>query len=167
MIGCLEDGTLDPTKSYSLQAIKVEYTKNGSTTNEVYIVDGSSLYTSDDEAKLDEWVATYITAKDTDYESVPEADRNQSCKDKYDAAMASYNDDTVLSAAARNLFETGEKYAEARATLAFWKAAAYPDAPSLSLGGLKPMSLLPLVAILGGGLVAGSALLITHKRKQK
>jgi len=91
-----------------------------------------------DKKAVDSFVATYIAdAAAEDYTKTAEEDREATCRSKYNTAMAAFNDDEVLTATQRNLFNTGATYADARAALEYWDTHSAKSTPVRTLGGLS------------------------------
>jgi hypothetical protein len=123
-----------------------------------------------DKQAVDSFVATYIAdAAAEDYTKTAEEDREATCRSKYNTAMAAFNDDEVLTATQRNLFNTGVTYADARAALEYWDTHSAKSTPVRTLGGLSDgnkTTALIVAASIGILVTAFGCAFLLKKRKE-
>jgi len=123
-----------------------------------------------DKKAVDSFVATYIAdAAAEDYTKTAEEDREATCRSKYNTAMAAFNDDEVLTATQRNLFNTGVTYADARAALEYWDTHSAKSTPVRTLGGLSDgnkTTALIVAASIGILVTAFGCAFLLKKRKE-
>ncbi len=133
--------------------------------NGTSILPEGAFFVNEDKEAVDEFVAAYITKQGAeDYTQVSEENRANECLDKLSRANGALR---RLTASQKELFNTSEDYAQARAIMEMWKTASSSNA-SIGLFGNSSSSnssTALIITILAISAVAISTFVFVRKKK--
>ena len=133
--------------------------------NGTSILPEGAFFVNEDKEVVDEFVVAYITNQgEEDYTGVAEADRANKCKSKLNSANGALK---RLSDSQKELFNTSDDYAEARAIMDMWRTASTSNA-SIGLFGndsISNSSTALVITILAISAIAISTFVLVRKKK--
>ncbi|HBM70991.1 MAG TPA: hypothetical protein DD377_06675, partial [Firmicutes bacterium] len=132
--------------------------------NGTSILPEGAFFVNEDKEAVDEFVAAYITKQGAeDYTQVSEENRANNCLDKLNSANGALR---RLTTSQKELFNTSEDYAEARAIMEMWKTASSSNA-SIGLFGSSSSnsSTALIITVLAISAVAISTFVLVRKKK--
>ncbi len=132
--------------------------------NGTSILPEGAFFVNEDKEAVDEFVAAYITKQGAeDYTQVSEENRANNCLDKLNSANGALR---RLTTSQKELFNTSEDYAQARAIMEMWKTASSSNA-SIGLFGSSSSnsSTALIITVLAISAVAISTFVLVRKKK--